>query len=68
MESERISWDGQYISEKELFNAVCFANQLHKGEGKPMEEALKIACAHYKMPVSKVALELMTDAFIKKSV
>jgi len=67
MEGERVQWDGQYIQEKDLFNAVCFANQLYQADGKTMEEALKIACAHYKMPTSKVALELMVDRFIKKN-
>jgi len=67
MENERINWDGQYIQEKELFNAVCFANQLHVAEGKTMEEALKIACGHYKLPVSKVALELMVNKYIKEN-
>lgn len=66
MEGERLKWDGQYIQDKDLFNATCFANQLYNMDGKTMEEALKIACAHYKLPTSTVALELMVNMFIKK--
>lgn len=66
MEKERVSWEGHYIGEPTLFKAVAFANQMIS-EGKSMSEALGISSNYHKVAISAVALEFMTDRFIKNS-
>ena len=65
--TERFKWDGHYIPDKNLFSAVCFARQLHELEGKTIIEALGIASSHYKIPISAIVLEIITDKYIKKN-
>ena len=62
---ERVSWDGHYISDPTVFKAVSFASQMIS-EGKPMKDSIGIAANYHKIPISSVALELMTCHFIKR--